>query len=61
MKTSIYKMDKQGPTWNYIQYPVINHIGKEYGKECVYVNIYMYVCMYIYIYIYIYMSHFAIQ
>ena len=47
MKTIIYKMDKQGPTWNYIQYPVINHIGKEYGKECVYVNIYMYVCIYI--------------
>ena len=46
-------MDKQGPTWNYIQYPVINHIGKEYGKECVYVNIY--------IYIYIYMSHFVVQ
>ena len=43
MKTIIYRMDKQGPTWNYIQYPVINHIGKEYGKECVYVNIYIYI------------------
>ena len=21
---------------NYIQYPVINHNGKEYGKECIY-------------------------
>ena len=42
MKTIIYRMDKQGPTWNYIQYPVIKHIGKEYGKECVYVNIYIY-------------------
>ena len=33
-------------TGKYIQYPVINHNGKEYEKECV--------CMYIYIYIYIY-------
>ena len=24
-------------TGNYIQYPVINHNGKEYKKECVYV------------------------
>ena len=36
-------MDKQGPklynTGNYIQYPVINHNGKEYEKE--------YVCIYI--------------
>ena len=23
-------------TGNYIQYPVINHNGKEHGKECVY-------------------------
>ena len=23
-------------TGNYIQYPVINHNGKEYEKECVY-------------------------
>ena len=22
-------------TGNYIQYPVINHDGKEYGKECI--------------------------
>ena len=22
-------------TGNYIQYPVINHKGKEYGKECI--------------------------
>ena len=34
-------MDKQqGPTvystGNYIQYPVINHNGKEYEKECTY-------------------------
>ena len=29
----IYRMDKLGPTYsteNYIQYPVINHNGKEY-------------------------------
>ena len=31
----------------YIQYPVINHNGKEYEKE--------------YIYIYIYLHHFAVQ
>ena len=24
-------------TGNYIQYPVINHHGKEYEKECIYV------------------------
>ena len=29
-------------TGNYIQYPVINHIGKEHEKECV--CIYMYIC-----------------
>ena len=34
-------------TGNYIQYPVINHNGKEYKKECV--------CAYTYIYVYIYM------
>ena len=26
-------MYNQGRTWNYIQYPVINHNGKEYEKE----------------------------
>ena len=36
-------------TGNYIQYPVINHNGKEYEKECI--------C----IYIHIYMNHFAVQ
>ena len=37
METSIYRMDKQqGPT-NYIQYPVINHNGKEYKKERMYI------------------------
>ena len=31
--------NQQGPpysTGNYIQYPVINHNGKEYEKECIY-------------------------
>ena len=39
MQTTIYRMDKQGPTYstgNYIQNPVINHNGKEYGKEFIY-------------------------
>ena len=36
-------------TRNCIQYPVTNHNGKEYEKECV--------C----VYIYIYLNHFAIQ
>ena len=26
---------------NYIQYPVINHNGKEYEKECIYIYIYI--------------------
>ena len=26
-------------TGNYIQYPVINHNGKEFGKECIYIYI----------------------
>ena len=26
-------------TRNYVQYPVINHEGKEYNKECVYIYI----------------------
>ena len=34
--TAVYKTDKQqSPTynsWNYIQYPVIDHNGKEYEK-----------------------------
>ena len=25
-------------TGNYIQYPVINHNGKEYEKECIYIT-----------------------
>ena len=40
---------------NYIQYPVINHNGKEYKKE------YVCVCVYIYIYVYMYLNYFAIQ
>ena len=43
MQTGIYRMEKkQGPdvsTANYIQYPVINHYGKEYKKECIYLCI----------------------
>ena len=38
-------MDKQSPTvWHrdYTQYPGVNHNGKEYEKE----YIYMYVCVY---------------
>ena len=41
MQTIRYRMDKQGvqySTGNYIQYPVINHNGKEYEKECIYMD-----------------------
>ena len=38
MQTIIHRMDKQQgllySTGNYIQYPVINHNGKEYKKKC---------------------------
>ena len=44
MQTIIYRMIKQqglvGSTGDYVQYPVINHNGKEYEKE----YIYMYIC-----------------
>ena len=30
-------------TWNSIQYPVINHNGKEYEKEYIYTHIYIYI------------------
>ena len=30
-------------TGNCIQYPVINHNGKEYEKECIYIYIYIYI------------------
>ena len=36
---------QQGPlqsTGKYIQYPVINHTGKEYEKEYIHIYIYMY-------------------
>ena len=36
-------------TGNYIQYPVINHNGKEYEKECMYVYTYIYIYIYIYV------------
>ena len=44
MQTIVYRMDKQlGPTvystGNYIQSSVINHNGKEYERECIYVCI----------------------
>ena len=32
-------------TGKYIQYPMINHNGKEYKKECIY--IYIYICIYV--------------
>ena len=40
MKTIIHRMDKLQDvvvysTGNYIQYPVINHNGNEYEKECI--------------------------
>ena len=42
MQTITYRMDQQqGPTvyntGNYIQYPVVNHDGKEYEKKCIYI------------------------
>ena len=35
-------------TGNHIQYPVINHNGKEYEKEYIYIYIYIYTHIYIY-------------
>ena len=39
MQTAMYGMDNTKvllcSTGNYIQYPVINHNGEEYEKECV--------------------------
>ena len=34
-------------TGNYIQYPMINHNGKEHRKECLSLSIYM--CVYVYV------------
>ena len=47
--------DVLNSTGTYIQYPVINHNGKEYEKECMYMykHIYMYnihKCIYMYTY-----------
>ena len=43
MKVVIYRMDKQqGPTvkqGNCVQYPVINHTGKEYEPEGIHIYI----------------------
>ena len=36
-------------TGNYIQYPLINHNGKESGQVSLYIYIYVCVCEYIYI------------
>ena len=39
MQTTIYRVDKflLYSTGNYIQYSVINHNGKEYEKEYIYI------------------------
>ena len=41
-------------TGKYIQYPVINHNGKEYMCVCVciYIYIYIYICIYVRVYVY---------
>ena len=40
IQATVYKIDKQQvllySTGNYIQYPLINHSGKEYEKEYIY-------------------------
>ena len=46
MQTITYGMDKQGPTVQYkdcIQYPEINHNGKEYFKMCIYTHTHTYI------------------
>ena len=48
MQTIIYRLDKQGPTVQdreLYQCLVVNHDGKDYEKECVY--IYMYIHVYV--------------
>ena len=60
MQAFIYRMDKQQvllySTENDIQYPVINHNGKEYIKKrmCVCVCIYIYIYTHTHTYIYTY-------
>ena len=42
MQTIIQRMDEKGPTYstgNYIQYPVINHNGKEDDKEYIWITL----------------------
>ena len=39
-------------TENYIQYPVINHHGKGYEKECVYIFFFIYQYIHIFSYMY---------
>ena len=46
--TIINRIEKQGPTvlhstGRYIQYPKINHNGKEYKKEHMYIFSYIYI------------------
>ena len=46
MQTITHRMEKQGPTvYNRecVQYPVINHSGKESEKENIYINTHTYV------------------
>ena len=38
-KVSLYS------TGNYIQYPMINHNGREYIKQCIYMCVCMHVCI----------------
>ena len=41
--TTICKIDKQGPTGNYIQYLITTYDGKESGKVYKYIYLYRYV------------------
>ena len=47
MQTIIYRMDKQQDltVQHCIQYPVINHNGKEYEKEYIYMCVCVCVCV----------------
>ena len=51
-------------TENYIQYPMLNHNGKDYFKKmcvCVYIYIYVYVYVYMYIYICMYIHKYITE
>ena len=47
MQTIIYRMHKQQDltVQHCIQYPVINHNGKEYEKEYIYMCVCVYICI----------------